>query len=78
MSGRCCACNSILTPFEITRKYAESGEFVGLCNPCLRTIPDFPDVVERNDLRKVDDVVDFEESDDEQLDSFLLGDIGNE
>lgn len=61
MSGRCCACNFILTPFEITRKYEGSGEYVGLCTPCLKTVPDFPDVVERNDLRRVDDLEDIED-----------------
>lgn len=50
MSGRCLSCNKTLSDFEMTRKYAESREYVGLCNRCLITVPDFPPVLERSDL----------------------------
>lgn len=50
MSGRCCACNTKLNAFELTRKYAGSEEYVGLCNDCFYSIPDFPLVIERSDL----------------------------
>lgn len=37
---RCVACNVILTPQESTRRFAQSLDFVDLCNKCLGTIED--------------------------------------
>lgn len=47
---RCLSCDKNLSDFESTRKYAESGQFVDLCNSCFKTIPDFPLTRERGDL----------------------------
>lgn len=35
---RCRACNEGLSPFEATRKYAESGAFIDLCNKCFKPV----------------------------------------
>jgi hypothetical protein len=35
MSGRCKACNVILTEDELTSKYPGSNEFIELCFKCL-------------------------------------------
>lgn len=53
---KCLACDVILTDYEATRKYAESGKPVDLCNRCLRTIPDFPNTIERLDLLHEDTI----------------------
>ena len=37
---RCLACNKELTEFESTRKSAQTGEFIDLCNDCYRPIKD--------------------------------------
>lgn len=31
-------CNKILTPKQATRKFAQSGEYVDLCDECLNTL----------------------------------------
>lgn len=49
MSGRCFACNEKMTDFEMTRKYPNTMEYVGLCNNCFSTISDLP-TEERVDL----------------------------
>ena len=48
--SRCKACDSIMTSFELTRKYAESGAYVDLCNHCFGTIAHEVPVIERPDL----------------------------
>lgn len=37
---RCLACDVKLNDYELTRKYADSGEFVDLCSKCYHTIAD--------------------------------------
>jgi len=37
---RCNCCNVVLTPQESTRKFTVSGDYVDMCNKCLRTIDD--------------------------------------
>ncbi len=47
---RCLACNKNLSDFESTRKYANSGLYVDLCNNCFGTITKEVPVIERRDL----------------------------
>ena len=61
---RCLACNVMLSDFEATRKYAESGKYVDICNSCLHTVPDFPNTIERSDLM-YDEIIDQVEGEDE-------------
>ena len=59
---RCLSCDTALTDFESTRKYAESGEFVDLCNFCFKEISTSVAVQERLDLmEEADELADFEE-----------------
>ena len=59
---RCLGCNTSLSDFESTRKYADSGEFVDLCNFCFKEISDSVVVQERLDLmQEADELADFEE-----------------
>ena len=48
--SRCRSCDRVMNDFEMTRRYAESLEFVDLCNKCISTIPNFPPTVDREDL----------------------------
>lgn len=48
---RCLACNKSLSDFEATRKSAETGEFLDLCNYCYSTISRDTLSEEREDLR---------------------------
>ena len=59
---RCVSCDCALTDFESTRKYADSNNYVDLCNRCLSTIPEFPATIERVDL--LHDEVELEEDDE--------------
>ena len=57
---RCVACNAVLTDFEATRKSANTGEYIDLCNKCFNTIREEVAVIEKflpaqmsaEDLRK--------------------------
>ena len=61
---RCYCCNAVLSDFEATRKSAQTGEFLDMCNGCFFHVKDEMDVVERQDLQHASDDEDFE--DDEQ------------
>jgi hypothetical protein len=54
----------VLSDFEATRKSAQSGDFLDMCNDCFHHVKDDMDVVERQDLQHASDDEDFE--DDEQ------------
>jgi hypothetical protein len=54
----------VLSDFEATRKSAQTGEFLDMCNGCFFHVKDEMDVVERQDLQHASDDEDFE--DDEQ------------
>lgn len=43
---RCLSCNCQLDDYEATRKFAESGTFVDLCNNCFSHISDDVDVID--------------------------------
>lgn len=53
--SRCYCCNKILTPRELSTKFAVSGEFTEMCFSCLSTIdasydePEFEDESEDED-----------------------------
>ena len=57
---RCLGCNKALTDFEATRRYADSQEFIDLCNDCFRHTE--IKAVERHDLMSISDVIDIEEN----------------
>jgi hypothetical protein len=57
---RCLGCNKELTDFESTRRYADSQEFIDLCNDCFRHTE--IKAVERHDLMSISDVIDMEEN----------------
>ena len=61
---RCYCCNAVLSDFEATRKSAQTGDFLDMCNDCFRHVKDDMDVVERQDLQHASDEEDIE--DDEQ------------
>ena len=61
---RCLACNKELTEFEATRKSAQTGEFIDLCNDCYRSIKDEIRSVENNELKSIFDVAEIETGDD--------------
>lgn len=52
---RCIACNKNLSDFESTRKYADSQQYVDLCNKCFSTISDSVTTVERLDLKHLEE-----------------------
>lgn len=51
MSGRCKACNAVMTEDEMKTKYMDSNEYVELCTFCLRE-DDFDDDPEWFDLEE--------------------------
>ncbi len=56
---RCIACQRVLSDFEATRRYAESQEFVDLCDGCYECIRGSFEVTERADLKKFDELGDI-------------------
>ena len=36
--SRCVACDKILNNYELKRKHSVTGEYLDLCNQCLRSI----------------------------------------
>lgn len=59
---RCVACNKALSDFEATRKSAETGEYLDLCNYCYSTIGGNVLAEEREDLRD-EEIINPEEDD---------------
>jgi hypothetical protein len=47
---RCLSCNANLTDFESTRKSANTGQYIDLCNHCFGSIKDDMYTIERADL----------------------------
>lgn len=60
---RCYCCDALLSDFEATRRSANTGEFLDMCNDCYFTVRNDVDVVERTDLRHNEDI--SEDEDDE-------------
>jgi hypothetical protein len=52
---RCKACNVILSDFEVTRKSADTNEYMDLCNVCFAPISNECYVLERFDLLENED-----------------------
>lgn len=47
---RCVICNEGLTDFEATRKYADTDDFVDMCNHCYSYVKRNIHTTEREDL----------------------------
>lgn len=57
----CVCCDKLLNDFESTRKHAETGEYLDMCNGCLKDVPEIP-WVGRSDLEPTESIeIDFEE-----------------
>lgn len=48
--SRCKSCDTKLSEYELTIKYAESGTYVDLCSCCLKPIRNQIDIITREDL----------------------------
>lgn len=57
---RCVCCNKMLNDVESTRKHADTGEYLDMCNKCLSFVPEIP-YVERTDLMDDHDVEEEED-----------------
>lgn len=67
---RCLSCNVILTDRESSRKGTFSGEYLDLCDRCIRTIPDL-EYVENpslSDKPVLDEEVTVSEEDEDVVD----------
>lgn len=60
----CVCCDKLLNDFESTRKHAETGEYLDMCNGCLKDVPEIPWVgrtdLEPSELVDIDDDSDFD------------------
>lgn len=54
---RCVACNKNLSDFESTRKSAETGEYLDMCNDCFFYTEDEIATIDRDDLRSESDTI---------------------
>jgi len=63
---RCLSCNKILSDFEATRKSANTGEYLDLCNSCFSDIQYDVDAIVREDLREDEQVSEDDDYDDEE------------
>lgn len=50
---KCLSCDIVLSDFESTRKSANTGEYIDLCNTCFEDIKDDFNVLEREELRYI-------------------------
>ena len=62
---RCVACDKIMTDYELTKKFSNSGEFVDMCNECSRYLAEDDlitvgnmDYATLSDLEEIRDVED--------------------
>lgn len=55
---RCRACDAVLTDYELTRKSAQTGEFLDLCNPCFQEIKGSVDAIDNPDNLTAYDYID--------------------
>ena len=56
---KCCSCVKILTDFEATRRGALSGDFLDLCNKCIKGLN--ISTIDRPDLEGTDSDSDYED-----------------
>ena len=61
---RCLACNKNLTDFESTRRSAQNGDYLYLCNDCAFYTAEDVDTIDREDLKSEADCI--LEADNEQ------------
>ena len=54
---RCVACNKNLSDFESTRKSAETGEYLDMCNDCFFYTEEDIATIDRDDLRSESDTI---------------------
>ena len=67
---RCTCCNKILNDFEATRRHAVTGEFLDICNKCIKDLG-IPSI-DRSDLKPNEEMVDDMEED------YVEGDWNND
>ncbi len=73
---RCVACNKNLSDFESTRKSAETGEYLDMCNECFFYTEDDIATIDRDDLRSESDTM--MESQEYEQDWNLVNDSSGE
>ena len=74
---RCLSCNKNLSDFESTRKSANTGEYLDLCNTCFSEIQYDVDAIVRDDLRDNESLEEDEyEFDEDRVD--IIGQNGND
>jgi hypothetical protein len=73
---RCVACNKNLSDFESTRKSAETGEYLDMCNDCFFYTEDDIATIDRDDLRSESDTM--MESQEYEQDWNLVNDSSGE
>jgi hypothetical protein len=59
---RCLSCNKNLSDYEATRKSANTGEFIDLCNGCFNSVSEDLQTIERSDLAHEEDYSDENDS----------------
>lgn len=69
---RCVICNEGLTDFEATRKYADTDDFVDMCNHCYSYVKRNIHTTEREDLLTEQDHVELDTRYDDLDDLFSL------
>lgn len=69
---RCVICNEGLTDFEATRKYADTNDFVDMCNHCYSYVKRNIHTTEREDLLTEQDHVELDTRYDDLDDLFSL------
>jgi hypothetical protein len=68
----CVVCDVELSDFEATRKYADSNEFVDMCNHCYSYVKRSIHTVERDDLLTEQDQGELDTRYDDLDDLFSL------
>lgn len=58
---RCVTCNKLLNDYESTRKVANTGQYLDMCQDCFATLDIPPATIDRKDLLHEADVIDVEE-----------------
>lgn len=58
---RCVTCNKLLNDYESTRKVANTGEYLDMCQDCYNSMEIPPATIDRKDLLHEADANDVEE-----------------
>lgn len=58
---RCVICNKALSDYESTRKVANTGEYLDMCQDCYGVLDIPPAVIDRKDLLHEADIVDLDD-----------------